>query len=167
MTDPDAKPAICLGEDCPHREEWVAFVLNYHHNGESHCCCLNCIRKRVNGILDGEKPEEEWGPRMEAMGVIPLSATFEGVLKTWMAELNAADAKWKAKLDAVDAKWKAEKDAVYAKWQPEWDAINAKWKAELDAINAKWEAEWDTVNAKYAALLPTPIPVEPWLCEEL
>ena len=138
-----AKSQIWPGTDCPHSPK-VAFVMNYHHDGESHRCCYDCVRTRVEGILDGDKPEEERGPRMEAMGIVPLTPDVEYIL----------------------AKWRAEKDAVYAKWQPEWDAINAKWRAEKDAVDAKWRAEKDAVDAKYAALLPTPIPVEPWICEE-
>jgi len=145
MNSPNAKPAIWFGLGCPHHEKWVAFVVNFHHDGESHRCCRSCIRERVEGILNGDKPEEEWGPRMEAMGVVLLTPQIQNDLD-----------KWRAKQDAINAKWQAKRDAVNAKWQAEWDAVYAKW----------W-SEWVAVDAKYAALLPTPIPVEPWLCEEL
>jgi hypothetical protein len=73
---------VWFGLDESPPKEGNVLVLNYHHDGESHWCTPEQTRKRIEAILDGGKPEEEWGPRMEAMLIAPFG-------KWWKSEARS------------------------------------------------------------------------------
>ena len=64
-------PSIWFGTDESPPAPGNVLVLNYHHDGESHWCTPKQALARISNILNGDKPEEEWGPRMEAMRIVP------------------------------------------------------------------------------------------------
>ena len=73
LSDPDQ---VWFGDDRTEPSEGAVLVLNYHHDGESHWCTPKQARARIEEILNGAKPEEEWGSRMEAMKVVPFGSWY-------------------------------------------------------------------------------------------
>ena len=123
-------PPIWFGTDESPPGPGNVMVLYYHHDGESHWCSPEQVRNRVEGILNGDKPEEEWGERMENMRIVPYGE--------WWKSRACSDA-WavsaKACFDAGAVYDKACSDAgaVYAK------ACSALWGEEFNAET--WVAE--------------------------
>ena len=135
---------IWFGIDESPPKPGMVLVLNYHHDGESHWCAPQQAIDRIECILDGGKPEEEWGTRMEAMKIVPWSFQNLAVNAKLQSERDAVSAKWQSELDAVNAKWQSERDALYPKWQSELDEVNVKWWSELDVVYPAeaWAAEY-------------------------
>ena len=68
----DNPDAVWFGNNETAPKKGAVLVLNYHHDGESHWCTPEQARARIEFILDGNKDESEWGPRMEAMRIVPF-----------------------------------------------------------------------------------------------
>ena len=90
FSDPSA---IWLGMDESPPHPGAVLVLNYHHDGESHWCIPQQAQTRIELILDGGKPEEEWGERMEAMQIVPWGewvGRSRGALEDYYRAISAA-----------------------------------------------------------------------------
>jgi len=123
-------PPIWFGTDESPPGPGNVMVLYYHHDGESHWCSPEQVRNRVEGILNGDKPEEEWGERMENMMVVLYGKWWES-----KALSDAWEVYFKALSDAEAVYNKACSDAA----RPFLKAIYA---AGAEAVNAEtWVAE--------------------------
>ncbi len=131
----------------------MVLVLNYHHDGESHWCSPEQAVVRIESILDGSKPEEGWGPRMEAMRIVPFGKwrMSEACSKAWAAYAKACFKAWAAyakaysEAGAVYGKAYSEAWAVYVKACSEAGAVCNKARSEAGAIEypaEAWAAEW-------------------------
>ena len=109
LSDPSA---IWFGIDETAPGPGMVLVLNYHHDGESHWCSPEQAVVRIESILDGLKPEEEWGPRMEAMRIVPFGKwrMSEACSKAWAVYDKAC-----SEARAVYVKARSEAGAVYDK----------------------------------------------------
>ena len=128
LSDPSA---IWFGIDETAPGPGMVLVLNYHHDGESHWCSPEQAVVRIESILDGLKPKKEWGPRMEAMRIVPFG-------KWRMSE--ACSEAWAAYAKACFKAW-----AAYDKAYSEAGAVCNKARSEAGAIEypaEAWAAEW-------------------------
>jgi hypothetical protein len=130
----------------PGKGTW--FVLNYHHDGESHWCNAEQIHSRLRTIRE-DKPEEERPSRLKALGFVPYSKTVAETTAKYQTERAAIDAKYQTEWAALDAKIQTERAAIYAKYQTEWAAIDAKYQTEWAALDAKIQTERAAIYAKY------------------
>ncbi len=131
LSDPSA---VWFGIDETAPGPGMVLVLNYHHDGESHWCSPEQAVVRIESILDGSKPEEEWGPRMEAMRIVPFG-------KWWMSETGSEA--W-----AVCVKAGSEAEAVYDKAYSEAWAVYDKARFEARAVSVKAYSEAGAVYDK-------------------
>jgi hypothetical protein len=112
-------PSLWFGDNESPMQEGNVMVLRYHHDGESHWCTPEQAIARIESILDGGKPEEEWGPRMEAMKVVPYGP--------WVESGN------------YDAAWAESKKVRVAAWAEFVKVCTRLW-TEYPA--EAWAAEW-------------------------
>ena len=146
LSDPSA---IWFGNDETAPGPGMVLVLNYHHDGESHWCSPEQAVVRIESILDGLKPEEEWGPRMEAMRIVPFGNWWmsEARSEAWAAyvkacsEARAAYDKARSEAGAVYVKAYSEAGAVYDKARSEARAVYVKARSEARAACAKAYSE--------------------------
>ena len=111
--------------------EGNVLVLNYHHDGESHWCSPERAIARIEAILDGQKPEEEWGPRMEAMKIVPYGLWVKA------RKVVAAWAECEKVRDAALAEREKVRDAALAEYEKVRAAAGGvEYPAEA------WAAEW-------------------------
>lgn len=67
----------------------AVLVLNFHHDGESHWTSPEGLRQRLESIVDGVKPQEQWGPRLEAMRVVRYGPWWKDYQSFCARELRA------------------------------------------------------------------------------
>jgi len=124
----------------------MVLVLNYHHEGESHWCSPKQARYRIECILNGFKPEDEWGWRMENMKVVLYGEWWnsKAVLESLKVYNKTCHESWVV----YDKTYKTYSDskalAVYYKARLEADAVRTKvcsglWGEEYPA--EAWVAE--------------------------
>ncbi len=136
------RSAIWFGNDETAPGFDMVLVLNYHHDGESHWCSPEQAVVRIESILDGLKPEEEWGPRMEAMRIVPFG-------KWWMSEACSkaravyvkARSEAKAVYDKAYSEAYSKAGAVYDKAYSEARAVCDKACSEAEAVCVKARSE--------------------------
>ena len=162
---------VYFGTDAAPAEEGNVLVLNYHHDGESHWCTPEQARARIESILDGNKPEEEWGPRMEAMKVVPYGAwrNSKALSEAWTVYKKALSEAWavyeKASSEARTVYDKARFEAwdVYGKARFEAWAVYEKATSEAGAVYGKATSEAGAVYGKAGfETWPVVYPAEPW-----
>lgn len=151
MTAPE--PWFGKNESPP--QEGGVLVLNYHHDGESHWCSPEQAIARIEHILDGGKPEDEYGPRMEAMQIIPFG--------TWW------DAKARSEADAIWLKARREAAAIWSKARPEadgsWDEARSEAAAICNKVCLEADAIWNKACAAILAKAPERYHAEPWAAQ--
>ncbi len=116
----------------------MVLVLNYHHDGESHWCSPEQAIARIESILDGLKPEEEWGPRMEAMRIVPFG---KWRMSEACSKAGAVYAKARSEAGAVCDKAYSEAWAVYDKACSKAEAVYVKARSEARAVYDKAYSE--------------------------
>ena len=136
---------VWFGDNESPPAEGNVLVLNYHHDGESHWCSTSQAIDRVEQILDGGKPEDEWGSRMEAMRIIPYGGWYETKARS---EAWAIYEKTRSKAWAICEKTRSKAGAIYAKARSESWAIYAKARSEAEAIYEKTRSKAGAIYAK-------------------
>ena len=142
LENPDV---VWFGDNESPPAEGNVLVLNYHHDGESHWCTPILAITRIEQILDGSKPEDEWGPRMEAMRIVPFGPWYNSKAHS---EARAVYDKAYSEAGAVHNKAYSEAGVVYAKAHSEARAVYDKAYSEARAVYAKARSEAGAVYAK-------------------
>ena len=151
--------------------EGNVLVLNYHHDGESHWCSPERAIARIEAILDGQKPEEEWGPRMEAMKIVPYGLWVKArKVVAALAECEKVRAAAVAEHEKVCGAALAECEKVRAAALAEREKVcGAAWAEYLkvrDAALAEYVKVFAAAGAEYvkvrAAAVAVEYPAETW-----
>ena len=138
-------PPIWFGTDESPPGPGNVMVLYYHHDGESHWCSPEQVRKRVEDILNGGKPEEEWGKRMENMMVVPYGKWWESkaitdaraVYNSVCSDAEAVCTKAISDAEAVCDRARSDAWAVYAKARSDAWAVYDKACSDARAVYVK------------------------------
>ncbi len=164
-------PPIWFGTNESPPEKGNVLVLNHHHDGESHWCSPEQAIQRIEFNLDGGKPEEEWGTRMEAMRIVPYGTWWDDCAAAYLKykkARNPAMAECKQVIDAAYAEFLAARDAAaYAEFRTARDAAaDADYKKARDAAYAEFRkvcnAAWADLWAAMLDAGAVPIPAEEW-----
>ena len=173
LEDPDL---VWFGDDEAPPKKGNVLVLNYHHDGESHWCTPEQARNRIEFILDGGKPEEERGSRMEVMRIVPFGKWWKSKAcseaeavyskacdEAWAVYSNACSEAW-----AVYSKARSEALAVYSKARSEALAVYAKACSEAEFVYYKAWSEAEAVYAKaWSEAWAEAYPAEAWVVENV
>jgi len=157
--------AIWFGTNGSQPQEGNVLVLNYHHDGESHWCSPDQAVARIEDILNGCKPKEEWGPRMEAMKIVPFGPWFNG---PQVSKARAAH-------DEACSKARAAYDKARSKAWAAYNEACSKARAADDEACSKARAAYDDALSKVGAVLSEVVLnagaeifyAEPWAAAQL
>ena len=122
----------------------MVLVLKYHHEGESHWCSPEQAITRIEDIIDGCKPEEEWGPRMEEMKIVLYGKWWESNARydAWAVYSKACSDAWAVYSKACSDAW-----AVYSKARSDAWAVYDKASCDAWAVYSK---AWSDAGSVYS-----------------
>ena len=173
----DDPSRIWFGTDESPPGPGMVLVLNHHHDGESHWCSPKQALARIEYIVNGHKPEYEWGPRMEAMKIVSYGKWWDAnaiseanaVRDKAVSEANAVRDKAVSEANAVRDKAVSEADAVRDK---AWSEANAVWNKACSEAEVVWDKAYSEANAvrdkavsEIASKAPEMYPAEAWAAE--
>ena len=127
----EGDPLIWFGEDETESGKDAYLVLWYHHDGESHWCSLDQIRKRIRVIRETKSDVKE---RLARLTAIPWS---KAVASAWKAYDEAEASAWKAYDEAVASAWKAYDEAEASACKAYDEAVASACKAFLRKVHVK------------------------------